>query len=276
MDRLILALLVGWAFERAHMIITAGNYSSIFNGFGAIDMIWKREAKAPMAYRVLLPWLVMVLEHLGMRRIAAYQGLKIILNSLAFWSVALVFGQPAALLTAVFLLLTIKYDYWDWAPELIGVCLALTGRIELAIPGAILAALSKETALICPVAFFLVGGSDPQTFALTGITALVLTAVRAYVGKRELYCSRIQIRYNLGLFLHFLHPDFWLWGQWFHQDIFIACTITLAGLAAAWSHGVVGLVPLAFLVAGWTLAKADETRVFSPVIPFISFMLIGG
>lgn len=275
MDGLI-ALLMGWAFERAHMIMSAPNYDSLYNGFGAIDLVNERRAKAPMAYRVLFPWLVALLEKAGLRRIAAYQGLKVLFNALAFWSVMQAFGLPAALLTAVLLLLTVKFDYWDWMPEMIGVCLALSGSLPLALAGAALAALSRETALVCPVAFLLAGGGWPGFFAVLLVTALVLLAVRAYVGKRELYCERFQIRYNLGLFQHFRNKEFWVWGQWYHQDIFIACALTLLGLASAWGQGWVGLVPLAFLAAGWTLAKADETRVFSAALPFIAAMLVRG
>ncbi len=275
MESLILFLVVGWAFERAHMIISAPNYESVYNGYGAIDSVNDRSAAAPMAYRVLFPLLVRALERTGARRIAIYQGLKVIFSVLTFWSIAQAFGTGPALLSAIILLLTVRFDYWDWMPELIGVCLCLTGRIELAIPGAALAILSKETAWICPLAFVLGGGEGVLAIPLAALVAGIGFAVRFYVGKRPMYCPRWQLPYNLGLFYQFRERSFWSWGQWFHQDVFIACALTLLGLAAAWKAGPAGLVAVAFLGAGWTMAKADETRVFGPAIPFIAAMILG-
>jgi hypothetical protein len=275
---LLLALVCAWCFERAAMIISAPNYGSPYNGFGAIDLTYRQEIKAPMSYRVLVPFLVRWIERLThLPRVGIYQGCKLVLNTLMFWSVGQAFGLNAALLTGLLLLLTVKFDYWSWAPEVAGVALAMTGEWSYALTGGVLAAFSKETALLVPVAFFL-RTMDPvgSVIVLMG-TGLVFIGVRLAVGERELYCERFQVHYNLGLFKHFLQRDFWRQGQWYHQDIFIAVALTGLVVAGAIAQpSLVQLVPLALLAAGWTLAKADETRVFAAVLPFIASFLLGG
>jgi hypothetical protein len=275
---LVLALVCGWALERAQMIISAPNYGAPHNGFGAIDLTTRKEAKAPMAYRVLVPWLVTWMEDkLPTTRIGIYQGLKVLLNALALWSVGQGFGGGAALLTGLLLLLTIKYDYWSWAPEMAGLAFGMSGSLPLALAGGVLAGLSKETALLVPAVYWLRTGDAPGAAVVLLGTAGALIGVRLTIGARPLYCERWQWRYNLGLFKHFRQREFWRQGQWYHQDIFIACAITglvVAGaLARPEPHQ---LAPLAILAAGWVLAKADETRVFAAAMPWAAAFLLGG
>ncbi len=273
----VIALVMGWAFERAAMIISAPNYSSPFNGFGAIDLVLHGKAKAPMSYRVLAPWICGALEKLHIERIAIYQALKILLNALAFLMVALAFGLPTAMLTAVLLLLTVKYDYWDWQAEMIGVCAGLTGSLPLAIGGGIVHGLSKETAPLTPLAYLVTTGDGVGTLLVGMATIGAMALPRLIYGKKPLYCERFQVRYNLKLFDGFADRGMWKWGQWFHTDIFIACALTLStGLAQFARLRLDGIIPAAILAAGWTMAKADETRVFALVIPWIAFALVGG
>jgi hypothetical protein len=274
---IVLALALAWGFERAQMIISAPNYGTPANGYGAIDLTMRREIKAPMAYRVLGPLVVTWIERLTrLPRIGIYQDFKLALETLAFWSVGQAFGAPVAMLTAVLLLLTVKYDYWSWAAELAGLSLALTGRLELAIPGVILYALSRETAPLAAAAYYLATFDALGAGAVLFACALTLLGIYGVVGKRELYCARWQWHYNKDLFKNFLDGDFWRMGQWFHQDIFIACSLTVLALVqAATALQWTGLVPLALLGAGWTMAKADETRIFSAALPWVALLILG-
>jgi hypothetical protein len=272
MDHVIICLVIGLALERAQMIISAPNYSSLYNGFGVIDLVNERRAKAPMAYRVLVPWLIQLAEALGVKvnnRIVVYETLKVILNSLAIWSVWTAWGMPVALVTAILLLLTFAYDYWDWAPELTGIALAMTGRWELAIVGVILAGFSRETALLSPAAFFLKTGNPYVSIALSILCVSVLAFIRVYVGKRDLYCDRFQWRYNLGLF-----KDFFRWKPFFLSPIFCSTVITALILAGTAFMPTGWPIPLIVLAAGWVLAKADETRIFTSCLPWVAVVLL--
>ncbi len=271
----LLAVVMAWAFERAQMIISAPNYSSPWNGFGCIDLVNEHRAKAPMAYRVLVPWLVWGFEKIGVRRIAAYQAWKITLESMAFYSVGIVFGAPAALLAALLLLLTIKYDYWDWAAEMFGIFSALSGNLELAMFGTAAHGLSRETVFLSPVAYFLKTGDMRGAVGLLAVAVVTFCIPRLWAGRKPLYCERWQVRYNLELFRAFASKEFWAWGQWFHQDIFIACALSGLAIGGALRHpqGVIALVALA---AGWLMGKADETRIFSAALPWAAWLILGG
>lgn len=275
MQAVLISLLIAWCFERAQAMISAPNYSSLYNGFGAIDLTVARETKAPMAYRVLVPFLVIGIERLfhipENRRINVYETIKIALQAFAFWAVWQAWGLPAALLTFLLLLLTIMFDYWDWAVELAGVALAMSGNLVLTLPAAILASLSRETALLVPVAYFLKTGDWKGTLATAAATVLTLTAVRLLVGRRPLYCDRWMIRYNLGLF-----KNFFKWQPIYFGDVFISLIITSACLPLLIFRPAGWPIPWVILAAGWSMAKADEARVFVVCLPWIAAALVGG
>jgi hypothetical protein len=271
---ILLSLLFAWCFERVHMIVAAPNYGSLYNGFGAIDLTARRETQAPMAYRVLVPWLIRLLERLGLpqtRRLDAYQTLKILLEALAFWAIWRAWSLPVALASFLLLLVTIKFDYWDWAAELSGLALAMTGDLSLALPGAMLAGLSRETALLVPAAYLLRTGDLGGGACVLLAALLPLIFVRVYVGRRKLYCARWQLPYNLSLF-----RAFFKWQPLYHSEICIALVLSALSLTAIIHLPPAWPVPLAVLVAGWTLAKSDETRVFSAALPWLAAYLIGG
>jgi hypothetical protein len=272
---ILLALVLGWAFERAVMVITAPNYGSLYNGFGAIDLTVSRQTKAPMAYRVLVPWLVVGIEKLLRskedQRIVVYQTIKILLNALAFWCLASGFGLSAALITIALLLVTVKFDYWSYLPELAAVGAAMSGNLVITLPVAILAGMSKETAPVIPVAYYLATSDWKGALATAAAVVLTMAAVRLFVGQRALYCERWMWKYNLQLFI-----DFFKWKPFYHSDVFIASAITVACVPLLAMRPAGWPVPWAILLAGWTMAKADETRVFSACLPWVAVYLIGG
>jgi hypothetical protein len=230
-----------------------------------------------MAYRVLTPWVVTWVERwTGLPRVGIYQGAKMGLNTLAFWAVGLAWGSEVMLLTVILLLLTVKFDYWSWAPELAGIAMAMTGQLPYALAGGLIAGLSKETALMVPVTYFLrtmdAGGAGVVLIATWGL----MIAIKLLIGQRELYCERWQIRYNLSLFKSFINREFWRQGQWYHQDIFIALVLSLlVAVQSVLRPEPASLIPMALLAAGWSLAKADETRIFSAALPWVALLMLG-
>lgn len=271
MKLVILFAILGWALERAQMVTTAWNYGTIYNGIGAADAVVKRDIKAPMAYRVLVPWLMSVIEKItGAKRIIIYEILKWILNSVVLYSIYYVYGMNVMFVSAILFLVTFKYDYWDWAPEVIGVMFAISGNVYLAVIGGVLHGLSRETALIVPAAFFLTTGLVYSTAIVSAVTIIVLFGVRLYVGKRELYCDRVMAMRNVKEFIESMkyYPVF------FSEGV-ISIVLTAAGIAGGFYAGKVWLCPFAIAVAGWTLAVASETRIFSALVPFASLLIVG-
>lgn len=277
----VLALFVGWCVERAQMIMGADNYASVYNGFGTIEMVNRRTTKAPMAYRVLVPWMIALIERItksfertskcyaSEKRIVTYQTIKVLFNTCALWMVGKVWGLDVMLLVAVLLLLTFKFDYWDWAVELFAVAAGLSGNFGLAYIGAITAGLSRETAILGPLAYYLVTG-DIISSVVLGMGALgMMGVVRYAVGKRPLYCQRFMFRENWKEL-----KNLYKWVPVFHGEVLISVVVSVLALLAmvqfppGWP-----IIPIV-LVSGWMMGKADETRIFILTFPWIGEWLL--
>jgi len=79
---------IAWVIERVQLKIGGQWYGSPFNGYGAIDGTVDKTALAPMRYRVLVPWLVVLVERIfprvkAHRLTALYEPLKIVLIAAA-------------------------------------------------------------------------------------------------------------------------------------------------------------------------------------------------
>jgi hypothetical protein len=277
----ILALALAFCFERAHMIIAAPNYGSAWNGFGAIQLTYERKTKAPMAYRVLMPFFVIAVErafHLPLkRRIDIYQAGKVLLTALAFYAVGLAWSPLVAAVTCVLMLLTVRFDYWSYAGELAGIALACTGDPALAVLGVFVHGLSKETAPVAPVAYLLTTGDGYGAGALMILTAAVMGSVRLIVGKRPGYTSlnklaenwkRLTARDGGRLILFLYQPAV-------YSDLALALIVSILTLTTVLTFPPGWIIPLVILGAGWTLALADEVRVFTAVLPWIAAWMIG-
>ena len=270
---LLFALLIGLCFDRAQMGISLANYDALSNGFGTIDMTVRKKIKAPMAYRILVPYMVTWTEKLLKTdpeyRIFIYQAFKSFFVMLAAWSVIHVFGIMVTLITFIILLLTVHYDYWDWPIELAAIVLAAGGLFIPALIVGILFAFSRETSLITGFVYLVSTGDWTGAIIITAIIGVILFCVRFFIGKRELYCDRFMWKYNLGLF-----KNFFKWKPFLYSPLFVSAAITIGTIVS------VAFMPqywfiLPMLVAGWVLAKADEPRVFSACVPFIA-VIIGG
>lgn len=273
---ILLWLLVALFLDRAQLQIGAFSYDSPFNGLGTVDGINQRKIKAPMAYRVLVPWLIGGIERLSpgvvRYRATVYEAFKIVSLALALAVCNLALGTPKTLLVAALLPMTFAFDYWCWAIELLAFAAALSGSIPLTLGGCLLIALSRETAPLVPLTFILVTGNVGVGLQLLAATLAVILAVRLYVGRRPIYCDRIMIRRNwqeLKTFSRSHHPL----GVDYSAFALLLTMLTVA-LIVSGQVGSAWLIPLIVLALGWTLGIARETRVFTPVLLWIAMGLL--
>lgn len=268
---LVLSILFGWAFDRAQMVMSAPNYNSPWNGFGCIDLVNKREARAPMAYRVLVPWLVALIEGSKARisRVTIYSALKLAGVVYAFYAVSGWIGMPGALIVFMLLLVTVQYDYWDWTFELGGLALAMSGNIWLTIVGMLLWLASRETWPLAPVAYWLVSHETYWAFMVLMLGAFFYILLHMYIGKRALYCKRFMIRenWNLVKMIYKYEPVFYV-------PALASIILTVIVIASVIKLPLGWPLPLVILAAGWTMGKADEPRIFSAALPWAAIWLL--
>jgi hypothetical protein len=279
MTHIILWLFIALLLDRTQLMLAKANYGVKYNGFGAIPGVLARDGYAPQVYRVLVPWLVAPFWKDERRRLVVYELCKIVLMAAAFWMIDYVWGWQVTLLVAAMITCTFEFDYWDWCGELIGIMCCLTGNIFIAAGGVVIHGLSKETVLIAPLAFaiglhnrgmLLAGKSFLEIGIIGGLTLLMWVIVRAIQGKHAYYCER---------FTWFIRNLVEIKGlptyvPWFSTGIFLALLFTALTIGLSWMAGWSAVIPIAFLIANWTLTGADEVRVFTPVLPWIAYAII--
>lgn len=272
---ILFAILIGICFDRVQMMISAFNYSAEYNGFGVVDMVNKRKIKAPMAYRVLVPWLMAFIESKVFivqpdKRVFIYQAIKASFVVLAAWSIIHTYGLMAALFTFLILLLTIQFDYWDWPLEMAAIVLASAGLFIPALIVGVFFALSRETAPLTALVYFAATLDLVGSLYIFAVIILTQNLVRLYVGKKSLYCDRIMIKTNIKLY-----KNFFKWKPFFYSPLTITALLALAAIVSVIINPQHWYI-LILVASGLTLAKADEPRVLSGVIPFIAILLSGG
>ncbi len=278
-------IFLAWVMQRANMVMSANNIGAPWNGYGALELTYKRDIKAPMAYRILVPILVMWIEKLiptkinermeekkVIKRITIYEFIKIVLNVYMIWALDQAFGTTITLITLLMITSTFMYDYWDYSMELGGLAMIMTGDPMLACIGAFLWGLSRETALIAPLAYYLATFDQLGTMqvAATGIGSFVLT--RMWAGKKERYADMVMINRNLNELMElpkhypvFEHPMFYT---------VVYTLLALVFIATVWIYPI-HLIPLIILAAGWIMGVAVETRMFVITFPFIAQLIMG-
>jgi len=107
------------------------------------------------------------------------------------------------------------------------------------------------------------------SLVLLMVTLLVMVKVKETIGDRPLYCKRFMFYDNLKLY-----KNFFKWKPILYSPITVTAVLTLGSLISVIINPQYWYV-LILLVAGWILAKADEPRIFSSIVPFIA-ILIGG
>lgn len=248
----MILFLLALCLTRVQYMATKFNQNAKWNGRGAIPSVLDKSADAPMVYRVLAAWTI------G-RRVNLYQPFQFILIWLALYSVYLAWGVNVLLITCVLLVATFRYDYWDVWPEVIGLSFALVS-FPLALLGVAIHGLSRETAPLCGLAYALHSGDWMGGGIISATGFAILWLVRRIQGKHPLYCDRWMIRKNLSLL------------KSLNVGALISVLFCLLALAGAWGRWD-GLIPLALIGAGWTMAKGDETRVFSAVLPWAALFV---
>jgi hypothetical protein len=269
-------LIVALVLDRVLLKLAFGTYNCKYTaGYACIDEVNMRVATAPVAYRVLIPWIIGAVERLcprvrTMRLTALYEPLRIGFIALALAAAEKALGTSAALLVAVLLTATFLFDFADWPVELLSFALALTGDLSLAIAGVGLHAFARpETAALSALTYGLVTGDWFGT-ALVSLAAIIgIVVVRVVVGRKTLV-MKPSLAWTLNwrdLKNLFLNRPFYLSELWMTILIIVGVAFfTLTGqLGAAWP------VPVALCVAQcvWQ-ARISETRSLTPALLWIA------
>lgn len=263
-------LLLAFLLERTLMVVAKDNYGAPWNGAGAIAGVVNRNTQAPMVYRVLVPWLAYGLRKLGMPLLTAYELVKIILTGCALWAVEYAWGLGVALIVAVILPATFLFDYWDWAAELLGLCLCLSGDLWLALVGIWVWGLSRETVLIGGPAYYLATGDWLGAIALTSASVIMLSAVHLVQGPHKRYCDLYFWKANL---IAVKNIREWERPGWM-SSIVISLILMAIALAAAPFSGWKGLLVPVLVGFSLVFGKIQETRIFTNVLPWVGYAVI--
>ena len=253
------------------MRATSHNLGLPWNGIGAVPGVRDRTAKAPMRYRVLVPWLLRLAP-------VRWQALGYFLVKWAIMALAVLAARPLVgvlgmTVLALLMAVTFEYDYWDGYAELLGVALVLSGEPGAVLLGAALWALSRETVWLAPILAFAGSGAILGAVALVG--PLVWCLVRLRQGRAEMYCHRWTLRtYNAA--------DIRAMRERVDVGLIVSFAWCLAVLVVVlWADLPPVLdrtraLALVWIVAGWVLGRARETRVFLPSALWLAGGLYGG
>lgn len=182
---------------------------STFAGMGATPYVWLRKTKAPMSDRVLMAWvnkLCMVLHRriTGKRIIwlswphkKMYMFWKWLFMAIPLMLMHNMFGFSAACFLALVWTMMWQYDYWDIYIEATVILLALTGNLPLAILGAVLGPLSRESTLLVIPVYTLATGDWVGGIVVAAVWATSFLLRKRWVGPRERYTHRCTLFNNM-------------------------------------------------------------------------------
>lgn len=260
----MIELILAICLSRIQYISGRFNEKAIWNGYGSIESTLNKTADAPMAYRVLLPWIFGLMNG---NLIERYEIIRFALMWIMLLSVNLVWGLPVMLVFCVLLTATLWYNYWDFMPEVIGITLAMSGNIYLALFGIIIHAMSRETFIIDAPVFVMVSNNWLAGYLLLFVAVYVYLIVRYIQGEHPLYCKRWMITDNYKMIITPIRP-YLLYAPYISIGL---CALALSG---AWIYGQwVGLLVPVMVIAGLTMARINETRVFTSVLPFAAWLI---
>jgi len=202
----------------------------------------------------------------------------------------LFFGLTITLLLALLIPITIRYDYWDWIPELGGVIACVSGNLPAAIIWSVLSGLSRETSLALPIVWIASGFEFQYSILLALIVGIVRYGIFRWQGNKKKYCETIMLDRNgreLKEWINgILAPIYLVADAWNNpllknskhytllDDMTISVIMTIASLLAIGHFGLpFGIPIIMFLAAGWIFAIARENRVFSPILFYIAIWL---
>ncbi len=259
-------------YERAVTLTNVGTY---YNGLGAVPETLWRTNKAPMRYRVFVPWLMgLLFPSLRYQRTQVflskgiqwtYQGIKGILIFLALWAAYSVIGLIGTLIAAFGMAVMVQFDYWDCYVEVGAVAALINPALHPAIHlvAAIVWGLSKETSWA--------GIALIPITPLAGIATVTRAVMEKYQGKAELYCKRWAWKpYNW--------PDLKGLAVGARPMVALSIIISVLTLAAVvmlvltqWNTPLGKSAPLAllWLGTGWAFGRINEPRIFMPCLIWI-------
>jgi len=265
--------LIAFALFIVDWRITRDNMNVPWNGFGCVRNVIKGTAQLPMQYRVLVPWLTVLLGFGEVYRWAymtvKYLGMLVMLYGFHWYLGQL--GVDADLGTAILagiVPLTMQYDYadayWEIGLLAIGIGLILGGEsIWLLMLITFMACLNRETG--CIIALIALLYIRPTIPLLSILFASVIGFIipRLCYGKSTRYCHWNLIPRNLKEIRQ-------------HPSLLNGYTHTVVLLVAFAITSIAGLMPDNFLpvVISVALVSAallipsmwNEPRVFLPTL----------
>ena len=116
LENLIIVSIMTFILVRLSWVISERNVGVIWNGFGAAQNVLNKSSDAPMAYRILMPLLLWKIPN--QYKLIFYFIFNWLLTFAMLSTSFLFFGLNVTLFLALLIPITIRYDYWDWIPEL--------------------------------------------------------------------------------------------------------------------------------------------------------------
>ena len=271
---LLLSVVVVYAEFR----LTCHNWGAQFNGVGCIPAVLAGNAKQPMQYRVLVPWLVGNVERGDY--VKRYIYLRVLSVIFALWASNLWFGNILYTSAfALFLIAAAKFDYTDGYLEvgLFALVFYLIGNpisyhYELICLLVLVAAINRETAVFLPITALLGG------YWFLGIGMLFVFGVgyiipRLKYGKCERYCNFFMVKENLRRIKERFKKEFFLYNE--YTLFFILFALFVFGYVGTYPDYTfyqvsMGLMFFALLIPSiWC-----EVRVFKPVLLVLIPMVV--
>lgn len=273
---------------------------TVWNGYLTIDGTLDKSLPAPLVYRVLMPWLVVPCERLGLSRENSYALWKVVFLWIGLVSIHAAWGFWVALIFVVLSEATQIFDTWCYAPEAIGVSAAMLGNPALAFIAVIIHGLSRETVFILPLIYYLRTGDGLTALLLLGVACAVTILLIRVQGSHDRYTNRQipgEYRRNLARY-----KNTWIAGtitevernwRWIveaknykfkgepalYNSVYMHMIVIVFALWGATMTGAVGwAVPLMACLGFWPVISS-EIRTNTWLYPWAAlglFSLIGG
>ena len=268
--------------------MTKHNFGFTSNGVAAIPRVLDGEAKSPMQYRVLVPWLCLLFagrkdswrDQLNSYLKIKQAGIALSLSASWFYFTAVgVSPYIGVSILSMFFVLASLYDYADVYFEVFFLCVAFTAlqyNAEWTYPTLVLvtalAALNKETGVIIPMVC-LATGAIPMGLVLSLVFYLGYKVPRMLYGAKERYCEWFTLRRNIQAF-----KDTYVIPVVYNECAFFVVLV----LAGSWLYAtsypwtpieiVIGVVSVGLLIPSmWR-----EIRVFAPTTLALIPMAVRG
>lgn len=302
-------LFLSWVLITLERKAALTNYGSWCNGLGAIGSALAAtrnprgpgddHMKAPMVYRVLVPWIVALIEKVvnhkdddrfDVKRLRIYLWVKQGLMFAAMFAADYFFGPAIALFMALFWVATFQFDYWDIYGEALGFILVLGGAtlmvevpwmVGVVILGVAILVMSRETAWLAPLmvgGLWLINGWEMALGAFViqlAVVALLQFMLRRVQGKRPRYWHRIVIGQNLDYTETWAVPErrYYLVLGWLSILFSVLCLIHPEALPSPFRETF--FMPAVIAAVGFVGGFVHEPRIFALASLWMGAMLTG-